>query len=348
MHWPWSPRREVRSSYEQTIIDALLSQAEGKAAASPMAVAAVESCGGFYGRAFAQAIVDPSDVIPAAVLYDVGRDLALHGQYLSLLELTAAGPLFVRPESHTIRGGYRPESWAYDLWLAGPTTTTRMGAGRARVVHVLINASSSTPWSGQSPISAAGQTGRLMAELESALSDESSVPVGRLLSMPEGNTNLGTLQQKLNSLRGKLSLVETVAGGFGDRGAAPSMDWKPQRVGPDFTAASVSLRELIEQGVAGLYGIHPSLLGANSDGTMARESWRRFQRAALEPLAVLAAAEFSRVLGVNVSFDFARLRASDTAGQARAFRALVGREATIDTERALILSGMGGGAEEGP
>ena len=99
MHWPWSsPRREVRSSYEQTIIDALLSQAEGKAAASPMAVAAVESCGGFYGRAFAQAIVDPSDVIPAAVLYDVGRDLALHGQYLSLLELTAAGPLFVRPE----------------------------------------------------------------------------------------------------------------------------------------------------------------------------------------------------------------------------------------------------------
>ena len=338
---PW--RRETRASnanYSSVVQDAILALAEGKAAASPVTTAAVEACASLWARAFAQATVSPSGLVSASMLYDLGRDLALSGEYVALLEVGPHGPVFVRPASHSVRGGHREGSWTYDMWLGGPTASTRVQVPRDRVIHVRINSDSATPWAGRSPIAAARSTGRLLAELEGALADEGTVPVGRVVSSPEGPNKTGVLQKSLNALRGKLVLAETVAGGYGDKGAAPMTDWKPQRLGPDYTAAEISLRDTVERSVCAAYGIHPSLLGAASDGTAMRESWRRAQRATFEPCARLAEEQLARVFETEVSLDFSRLRAGDTAGQSRAFRALAGREATIDQERALVLSGV--------
>ena len=342
MRLPWK-RRETRSSvaYNEVVQDAILALAEGKASASPMTTGAVEACAGLQARCFAQAVCSPASLVRASTLYDVGRDLALHGEFVALLEVGTDGPVFIRPASHTVRGGHREESWIYDLWLSGPTTTTRVQVPRTRVVHVRINVDASTPWQGRSPIAAARQTGRLLAELETALSDEGTVPVGRVVSSPEGPHRTGKLQKNLNALRGKLVLAETTAGGYGDKGASPSTDWKAQRIGPDFTAAEVSLREAVERSICGVFSVHPGLISSNIDGSAMREAFRKYLRANLEGLVKVTEPEFARVLGQpGLQLSLARLRASDTAGQARAFRGLVGREATIDIERALELSGI--------
>ena len=341
MVWPW--KRETRSSanYSEVVQDALLALAEGKAAASALTTGAVEACAGLQARCFAQAIVTPAGAISPSTLYDLGRDLALRGEFVALLEVGTDGPTFVRPSSWTVRGGHLEASWTYDLWLSGPSSATRMQVRRDRVLHVRINAEATTPWQGRSPISAARSTGRLLAELESSLGDEGSLPVGRLVPSPEGEHKLGSLQKAINSLRGKLVFTPTTAGGYGDKGAAPMTDWKPTRVGPDFTAAEVSLREMVERSVCGIFSVHPGLISSNIDGSAMREAFRKYLRANLEGLVRVAVPEFARVLGEpDLQLSLSRLRASDTAGQARAFRGLAGKEATIDTERALYLAGL--------
>ena len=55
MRWPWQRETRVCSNYSTVVMDALLALASGKAASSPFAVAAVESCAGLWGRSFAQA-----------------------------------------------------------------------------------------------------------------------------------------------------------------------------------------------------------------------------------------------------------------------------------------------------
>ena len=59
-------------------------------------------------------------------------------------------------------------------------------------------------------------------------------------------------------------------------------DWKPTRVGPDFTAAEVSLREMVERSVCGIFSVHPGLISTNIDGSAMREAFRKYLRANLE------------------------------------------------------------------
>lgn len=73
-------------------------------------------------------------------------------------------------------------------------------------------------------------------------------------------------------------------------------------------------------------------------GAAAREGYRRMIRATVEPLGRLVAYEATMKAGMPVTLDFAALRASDTAMQARAFGALTG--AGIPIEQALEISGL--------
>ena len=93
------------------------------------------------------------------------------------------------------------------VWVR--TSTERVQVPRDRVVHVRINSDLLLRGGTLSPISAARATGRLLSELESALGDEGTVPVGRVVGSPEGPNKTGKLQKSLNALRGKLALVET-------------------------------------------------------------------------------------------------------------------------------------------
>ena len=63
-----------------------------------------------------------------------------------------------------------------------------------------------------------------------------------------GESTLETLKQQLAGLHGKVALVETTAGGYGQGQAyAPREDWNPRRLGGAWASA---LKAMIEAGLS--------------------------------------------------------------------------------------------------
>ena len=332
---------EIRNSYTDIVTQALVAAAAGNSTPSPDGLGVVQAVSQLWAKCFAAATVTPAGAVDPAVLADIGYGLATTGEFVALLEFDEVGrPVLRQAASVEIAGDFRPESWRYLLSLPGPSVDTRRRAVADEVVHVRINATSAAPWAGRSPIQAAHLTGRLAALLERSIGDESGGPTGSLVTAPEGTGDVSKLSAALSALRGRLGLVESHAGGYGDKAAAPARDWKPERLGPAFTSAEVSLRESVCSEIASIYGISSVILGASSDGTAMRESLRRYLRVTIQPLAKVAAVELGRVLEQDVSFSFEDLRASDVTGAARAWRSLAGPEAVMDQQQAARLTGL--------
>ena len=86
-------------------------------------------------------------------------------------------------------------------------------------------------------------------------------------------------------------------------------------------------------------GIPPGIAGGlKSDGTLAREAYRRFVLSAVEPVASMLAEVASEGLEADVRFDFRGLWAHDLQGRASAFQRLVA--GGMDLERAVAASGL--------
>ena len=111
MRWPWAKRGEQRA-YSDTVVNALLAAAAGGGTADAAATGAVQSSCGFWSRAMAAATVSPATgtaaIVTPDVLYDIGRDLILHGQYLAQFVVDEQGPRLVRPADHDVAGGAGP------------------------------------------------------------------------------------------------------------------------------------------------------------------------------------------------------------------------------------------------
>ena len=178
------------------------------------------------------------------------------------------------------------------------------------------------------------------------LSDEAGGPSGYLIPVPEDpggenkeSDNLSDLRSDLTNLKGNTGLVESSAGGWGDPGAKPKKDFMTSRFGIDPPLPLVSLRNDVAVSVLACNLIPPSLVQGNADGTAQRESYRRFIQSGIAPTGRIVAAEFSRVLGVEISFDWSSLHASDVTGKSRAAKALAEIEG-VSMEKALMLAGL--------
>ena len=86
---------------------------------------------------------------------------------------------------------------------------------------------------------------------------------------------LSALKRQFETMKGKLALVETSQGGWGDKMSTPKNDWVPQRIGADPPAPLVNLREQAIITLCQACGIPPGLV-SSSDATSTRESWRMF------------------------------------------------------------------------
>ena len=152
-------------------------------------------------------------------------------------------------------------SWVYRVDLPGPSVTASRRYPAASVIHIRFAVHPSSPWRGVSPLAWATSTGKLGAFLETRLGEESSGPVGYLLSVPSegGDENLEGLRSDLANLGGGVSIVETTAQGWGEgRGAAPRSDWKPERLGASIPAGNVELWSGVGQVVLAACGVPPS------------------------------------------------------------------------------------------
>ena len=82
----------------------------------------------------------------------------------------------------------------------------------------------------------------------------------------------------------------------------------------------------------------PVELAELGQGTAAREAWRRFLHATIDPLGKLVAEELTEKFEFPVSLNFDSLMASDISGRARAFQSMVG--GGIEITKAAALSGL--------
>ena len=294
-----------------------------------------------WARALATAQASHPSIDPP-LLATIGRALCRSGEIVFDLVVDPVRGLTFIPASDwlVIRGGADPSTWEYQLSLRGPGTQAVVNRTRAGVAHFIYASDPRRPWKGLSPLQWATSTGSLMGHVEAALRDEASGPRGSIIPLPEGVSLKQELKTGFASLGGKIAFPETTAGGGGDRGAAPQRDWRVERVGADPPAALVSLRRDVEVSVLSACGVPPALAIGLSDGTMARESYRQFLHLLVRPLGKLVASTFSEVLEQPVTLQFDDLGAADIQSRARAWRQLVGREATMDAGEASRIVGF--------
>ncbi len=318
-----------------------------------VALGAVEVAAGWYARAFASADVEPAGVRTAgltpALLGDVARRLVAQGEAVLLVDVEGGMVTLTPASSWTVQGGPR-RPWRYSVTTSGPSTTETVNVSGESVCHVAWAWDSKSPWRGRSPLALAGESGRLAKALERALADEAGGPVGSLVPMPadaggesddpdDAADPFAGLKRQIAELRGRVGLVESTAAGFGDgRAAAPAQDWAVRRIGANPPATLPALREAVEASILGACGVPPDLA---RPGGRTRESYRQWVHASVEPLARMVADELARALdapGLRLRFD--RLEAADVGGRARAWRSLVGRDATMPDADARRIAGM--------
>ena len=322
MRIPFFNRLETRAGYTDLIAQSLLQEATGGSTASVASLGVTEACAGLWGRSFASATVTPFNMATAAltppVLEAIGRRLLLYGEAVYEITVEDGAVKLVEAASWEIeeRG-----AWLYRAHFATPEGTYTRALTADRILHPRIGATSKRPWQGQSPIPFA--TAKLAAVLETKLTQEVGGPVGNVLPLPHKGS-VTQLQADIDKLAGRTVLVESTAGGYGDKEAAPKGDFLTRRIGADPPMAMIGLRKDVQASILAACGCPGSLL-ERSDGTLAREEMRRFLHSTISPVARVVADEMAVKLDTpGLAFDFSSLFASDLSGRARSFQSMVG------------------------
>ena len=357
MRWPWQASRENRSErrsggYHDLILEAALRAAHGSAGAKASSTAAAEAAAGLLGRAFASATVQPATVVTRALSPDrlmmAGRALIRRGEICFLIRATATGWILVPAETVQVFGGDDPKTWQYVLSLAGPSNSRTVTVPGASVIHWRWGTDPAQPWRGVSPLAAASETSRMLAESTAHLADEASGPRGSLIPLgldpgdddDESTSPVAKLQKMIGGLRGAAALVESNRNmGDGLPMGAPTRDWQPSRLGANPPDALVDLSDKASLAVLSACGVPPELMSGQAQGTSAREAFRRFLHATVTPLLDSMAAEAAHKLNApGLAFNTDGLFAADIQGRARAFQSLVG--GGMDVSKAAALSGL--------
>ena len=336
MRIPFLNRPETRAGYTDAIVEALVSQATGSTTASVPSLGVVEACAGLWGRSFASATVTPSsmatEALTPAILEAVGRRLLLFGEALFEIVVEDGAVMLVEAASWEIK---ERAQWLYLAHFTTPEGTFTRTLSADRVLHPRIGSSAKRPWEGESPIPSS--TAKLAALIETKLAQEVSGPVGNVLPLPHKGS-AAALQADIDKLSGKTVLVESTTGGYGDKEAAPKMDWLTRRIGANPPESIIGLRKDVQASILAACGCPGSLL-ERSDGTLAREEMRRFLHSTISPIARIVASELAVKLDTpGLAFDFSNLFASDLSGRARAFQSMVG--GGMDVGKAAALAGL--------
>lgn len=314
-----------KRNYSDAITQAIIERANGTAAG---ASGAAEISAGLVSRAFAAAKVsgDGAPLFRKRVLAKIGRDIIERG------------------ESVWERVGTRL-AWVQSFDVQPMTDGTfRYWVGTGNAKRNIVPLHVTYAWDaltgrGSGPLQNAPQLKAWAANLELRISEEGGGTVGYLLPIPTGGDDESVKQLKtdLGNLKGKTALVETTSAGYGEgRAAAPHQDYQPKRIGPAIPQGNVEAFKAGQLAVLAACGV-PVELVESSEGTGAREAWRRFLHGTIQPLGQLLM-DAADDAGMAITLDWDALMASDIAGRARAFQSMVG--AGMDVAKAARLSGL--------
>lgn len=290
-------------------------------------VSALEIASGQLSRAFTAAGVEGAGAaaFDPWVMAQIGRQLVEQGEAVWY----RVGMTLRRADNYQ----YRP-SGAYELsFPEGPRIEPA-----SRVFHARWNIDTGSQ-RGLAPLGAARTLRVLMQRLEATLATEGNAAVGYLLPVPtDGDAaNISQLKEDLAGLQGRIAVVETTRGGWGDgRSGAPQRDFALARLGPSYPEGNVRMFVAARESVLAACG-YPVQLAQDSDGTAQREAWRRYLHGTVSPMGRIVTAAAARV-GLAITLDWDNLFASDVQGRARAFQSLV--NGGMSLEAAAAASGI--------
>ena len=273
----WAGMEHRADGYTNAAIDALIGMALGTGA-QPSLTGAVATATQAISAPFGTCRVSGAPVpLRASFLVDLVRRLMLSGNSVYLIGVDLIGGITLTPAASFKVGGSsrRP---IYELEVANPGgETTRRRATADGVIHVMVNASITSPWMGRAPWALAKLTAEGLAVIENSLKLDSSIPAGMLLPVPDGIGDQAKtgIRNALARGKGMITPVETTAGGFGQsRLAAPKNDYLQMRFGPLIPESSISMRDSTSLAILRSYGVSPKVL--DGDGNAMREGRARF------------------------------------------------------------------------
>ncbi|MDE0357680.1 MAG: hypothetical protein OXN92_08040 [Gammaproteobacteria bacterium] len=345
MRWPWQGREKRSSggSFTDAVIRLIEAEAAGTSTDSS-STAAVEAASGALSRALASARVSgPPHVIravSAGFLAQTGRDLIRSGQSMHVIRVSRAGRVRLLPAaSWHFEGDADPSTWRVRATVYGSSSSTTYRLPLSGVVFAAWGATPGQPYTGVGPLRWASTTGRMLAEAEKHIGDESAGPRGNLLPVPAADDDkLAKLKAAVAALKGRALLTETTSTGFG-LGAqeAPRQDFVARRLGGSVDQNMMLARRDGFAEVLAATGTPPSLF-TDADGTAQREAFRRYLTMTVQPIARVLEQELSEKLETSVSLGFEDLYAHDLVGRASSFQKLVA--AGVPVADALNTSGL--------
>ena len=351
MRWPWSKRKETRSSsssFADFLISGVQSQAEGQAFAGAQGTSAVEVAASLWSSVLSGAEVIGDDRVQQAItpryLALVGRHLITRGEVLHKISISDDGKISLIPcASWHWEGSHDPSTWTVRATAYGPSSSTTWFLPDAGVVFIAWGTTPGQPYVGTAPWRNANVSAGLLANLEKRLAQEADTPLGNLLTVPEDpgdedDNEFAALKSAIGNAAGQAFLMETTADNFG-RGpsGSPQRDWDARRLGANPPQSMIDLRKDAERSVLAACGISDAL-AFDATGTGQREALRRFINVHVEPRADMLARELSAKLETPISFSFRSAWAHDLQGRTTSMKNLT--SAGVDIERALKLSGM--------
>lgn len=312
---------EVRQSVTDQVVTEILRR-NADATQSGVTAAAEIICG-VITRAFSAAQVSGlSSMFTAEILGQIGSAIALTGESVWLI----SGTEVFQASTVTVKGGYRPKEWRYDLTLPAPSESyLKRSIPASDVLHFVFDKNKKRPWQGVAPITRMELTVDLDATLQAVALKRLNGPFGGFLPIPATDgaaDNVEQLRSDIGASKGNILMVESQAGQWQQGAATPGTDnWNVKEFGGNLPQNYAHMSELVTAYILGAYGIPASLYLAK-DATSAREGWRQVLFGLLTPLGLRMAAEIRTKLGIDVTFNWDALRASDVQARASAYKSL--------------------------
>ena len=317
---------------------------------------ALVACSNLVERSILGSTVTGSPAVNHAIASRLARELMLTGESLRLIEIRDGQVKLLEVSDWTISseaGAVSPSDWMYKVTLPAPGGSVTRNIPSDGVIHIRLHVDPAEPWKGRNPLAACPAFADASKRLERFLEIELRTPVGKIIPVPQAQSDyetadgtveshLKTLKEGLQKLDGKIATPETFQN-TGDGGRSPARDWVPQPLQPVFPASLPDVLEATRSSVYAACGTPTALLNAGAAST--REAFRVFLVSCLRPVCELICEEMDRKLETQIVFDFGALIAGDMTAKARATKGLV--EAGVALPDALTMAGLSPTGNEG-
>lgn len=201
----------------------------------------------------------------ASFLWRVGSALALRGEHVEVIRLSARGLQLIPTVWHAVEGvDFDPLSWEYHVDISSPDHQQEFRLRGDEVLHFRLP--SSEPWRGRHVLEDASETRALLLAIERQLEQEASTPSKSIITLPTGvkQSTVDGMRSSIGIKDERVLLPETTQ--KHGRMDNPQVDWKPTRLKAAPASELIELRRDLREQVLSAYGVPPSSLSSNPSG----------------------------------------------------------------------------------